>query len=39
MTEYEEKIKKNIMINISDINGIKILELGVKEGVSTKNFL
>lgn len=39
MSEYEKKIKKNIISNISDIDKIQILELGVKEGVSTKNFL
>ena len=39
MTEYEEKIKKNIILNIHNVDKIQILELGVKEGVSTKNFL
>ena len=39
MTEYESKIQKNIILNIENIEKPQILELGVKEGISTKNFL
>ena len=39
MSEYQYKLKKELIEKIKSIKDIKILELGVQRGVSTKMFL
>lgn len=39
MSEYQYKLKKDLIEKIKSIKDIKILELGVQKGVSTKMFL
>ena len=39
MSKYEEKIDKFLFENINNCKNLKILEFGVRFGVSTKRFL